>query len=127
MIVERLNVLLHDQWFVDTWTMGVACDDGVGTVQLEKDVFVVVDVTGGRCTRIDHFLFYSSPQAIVFVVYCFCRSRYSNELVLCIVLIASNGPTNLRSLSGHVAVVVVLISEVGVFQKLIGLIERGHS
>src|SRR5262249_20975272 len=116
-----------DQRFVDTWTMGVAGYDTVGAIKFDQDVFVVVDVSRDRCAGIDHFLFYSSPQAIVFVVYCFCCSGYSNELVLCIVLIANNGPTNFRSLTGHVAVVVVLIGEVGVFQKLVRLIERGHS
>ena len=45
MVVERLSVLLHDQRFVDPWTVGVAGDDGVGAVQFEQDVFVVVDVS----------------------------------------------------------------------------------
>src|SRR5262245_44579442 len=124
MVVEGLRVLLHYKRFVDSRTVGVASDDTVGAVHFEQDVFIVVDVTGGRRARVDDFFFHAPSQTIVLVVHGFRPGHDRSELVLGIVLVGGDNTAYFGGLSDHVAVVVVLVGEVGVFQKLVRLVKR---
>ena len=47
-----------------------------------------------------------------------------NQLILRVILVLRDGATHLRRFARHVAVVVVLVGEVGVFHQLIGLVKR---
>lgn len=51
-VEERRTAFLHDEWFINAWTVGVSRYDVIAAVEFEEDVFVVVNVAGHLRTGI---------------------------------------------------------------------------